>query len=279
MNKINIFYEHIMEAQTQNNDNIPLEKLLEKVKSMGIVGLECDLWRLADMKNTKALFDSCGLSVSSVYNMFDFGHEEHNTCEQKYRKHLETAAYFGADKVLAVAGFINADDNADLIRGKMCEELDRMCEAAKEYGITVTLEDFDDINAPFCTTDGLAYFMENVKGLGFTFDTGNFAYCMEDAGTAYSRLKKYVSHVHLKDRSYDEKRSDKNGTNGKAQLSGKIMYPCEVGSGFIGIEGLMAQLLKDGYSGSFSIEHFGASDQLEYMKRSAENVKKYLERK
>ena len=50
------------------------------------------------------------------------------------------------------------------------------------------------------------------------------------------------------------------------------MYPCEVGNGYIGIEGLVKKLLNDDYNGSLSIEHFGANDQLLYMQKSAENV-------
>ena len=114
--------------------------------------------------------------------------------------------------------------------------------------------------------------MENVPKLRFTFDTGNFAYSLENAEDAYIKLRKYVHHVHLKDRSWDSRRADPDNTNGQADLSGKIMYPCESGNGFIGIAGIVKKLLTDGYSGSFSVEHFGAADQLVYMKRSAENI-------
>lgn len=268
--KLNIFLEHIFEGAKQQG--ISTEKMLTYAGNAGYEGLECDLWRLSDKVETKKLFEACGLSVSSVYNMYDLGHEDMVAAREKIYPHLETAAFFGADKVLAVAGFIREEDNFHIVRGRMAENLSFMCEAAEKYGITVTLEDFDDKAAPYSDSDGLLWFMENVKGLRFTFDTGNFAYCLENAGDAYLKLRKYVSHVHLKDRSWDSLRANADNTNGMADLSGRIMYPCEAGGGFIGIETLVKRLLADGYNGSFSIEHFGAADQLWYMRRSAENV-------
>lgn len=272
--QLNIFLEHIFEGAEQQS--ITPEKMLQKAREAGYEGLECDLWRLSDKAETKKLFDACGLSVSSVYNMYDMGHEEFSLSKEKIHTHLETAAYFGAKTVLAVAGFINPEDNFDAVRGRMAEALSFMCEAAVQYGITVTLEDFDDIAAPYSDSDGLLWFMENVKGLGFTFDTGNFAYSLENAEDAYVKLKKYISHVHLKDRSRDRSRANAENTNGKPDLSGRIMYPCEVGNGYIGIEGLVKKLLNDDYIGSLSIEHFGANDQLLYMQKSAENIQRII---
>lgn len=275
MNRINIFLEHIFEGCSQQ-ENMSVEDMLLYAKGLGIDGLECDLWRLSDKLETKKLFDSCGMEAESIYNMFDFGHEPWSVSEAKVYNLLETAAFFGTKKVLAIPGLIRNGDDRSRVADMMCGQLNKMCEAAKKYNITVTLEDFDDISAPFCTTEGLEYFMKNTEGLGFTFDTGNFAYCLEDAAEAYERLKKYIAHVHLKDRSYDMTRADKNNTNGKTDLSGRIMYPCEVGSGTVGMEKLIKKLIEDGYTGSLSIEHFGAANQMEYMKKSAENIHKYI---
>lgn len=42
------------------------------------------------------------------------------------------------------------------------------------------------------------------------------------------------------------------------------------------MEKLVKRMLADGYTGDFSVEHFGAVDQAEYMRRSAENVKRWI---
>ncbi len=273
-NKFSVFYEHIFEAASQNSSTV--EKMLEYAVNCGIDGLECDLWRLEDKANVKSLFDICGIKVSSIYNFFDFPHEDRNICETKYRKLLETAVYFGTDKVLCVPGFVHDNEQMTECRKVVSERLNEMCLAASEYGVTVTLEDFDDVKSPCCTTEGLLYFMQNVSGLKYTFDTGNFRYCLENADEAYSVLKDYVVHVHLKDRSYNPENSDSANTNGKADLSGKIMYPSIVCEGVIGIDKLIEKLLADGYSGRFAIEHFGAVNQAEYMKKSVENIRGVL---
>jgi L-ribulose-5-phosphate 3-epimerase len=44
------------------------------------------------------------------------------------------------------------------------------------------------------------WFMENVPGLGLTFDTGNFVLRECDVLEAYGLLSEYIVHVHCKDR-------------------------------------------------------------------------------
>lgn len=271
MKRLNIFYEHIHEICSQRQ--MSLEKALLAAKDCGIDGLECDIMRLKGSE-TLSLFDSCAMTVSSVYQTFDFPHEDEKLSEKKYCSLLETAAYFGADKVLAIPGFVRRGEDISAVSEKISRVLSKMCRRAKEYSVTVTLEDFDDCAAPYSTAKGLEYFLENTDGLKLTFDTGNFAYSLENAQNAYDMLKKHIIHVHLKDRSFDMR--DSSPDSAKEDLSGRKMYPCETGNGFIGIEKLVKRLLSDGYPGSFSIEHFGAPDQLEYMKRSSENIRKYI---
>ncbi len=264
MNRISVFYEHIFEAASQSGCTIV--EALQHAKHCGIDALECDLSRLSAMAETKALFDSCGIKVSCIYHFFDMVNDSAAVTAEKYRHLFETAKYFGADKVLCIPGFIDGDKEAQL--AKITEQLQQMCTAAEEYNITVTLEDFDDITSPCCRCDDLLHLMHNVEGLRYTFDMGNFRYCLEDASECYEKLKDYIVHVHCKDRSYTA-----NNGESKPDLSGALMYPAPVCEGIIGIGGLVKRLISDGYSGTLAIEHFGAADQLNYMKRSADNLR------
>ncbi len=271
MNSISVFLEHIYEAATQRS--IPLEEALRAAKSFGIDYLECDHWRLFD-KGMKELFDRCGMGVSCIYEHFDFLNDNAAVSEEKYRRLFETAVYYGCKRVLCIPGFSEHPED-DLPR--FAEGVSAMCSAAEEYGVTVTVEDFDDIKSPCCRMKWLGYLLENISGLRYTFDTGNFRYCLESAEDAYSLLKRYVSHVHCKDRSYDTATSSADGSNGKADLSGAVMYPAAVGYGVIGMEELVRQLISDGYDGVFAIEHFGAVDQIDYMKLSADKLRSFME--
>ncbi len=252
-----------------------LLKLLKYASNLGISGLECDFFRLWD-EDLKYLFDEAGLSVASIYRTFDFGHALREESLRQIDEVLKCAKLYGADKILAIPGFINEDDDGEEVISKMTELLKLFVERADNLGIRVTLEDFDLNTAPYSTISGLKCFFENVPGLGYTFDTGNFAYSLEDELEAYNALRPYICHVHLKDRSWDGSRADKKASNAKANLSGRLMYPSEVGGGFIKIRECLELLKKDGYEGSFSIEHFGAVNQLEYMKKSVFNLKDML---
>jgi sugar phosphate isomerase/epimerase len=284
-------------------------KVLKYASDLGISGLECDFFRLwdeakgepillrantnepesesqtlkyfvnednADAVSLKSLFNKAGLSVASIYRTFDFGHALREESLRQIDEVLKCAKLYGADKILAIPGFINEDDDGESVISKMTELLKLFVERAGKLGIRVTLEDFDLNTAPYSTISGLKCFFENVPGLGYTFDTGNFAYSLEDELEAYSALKSYICHVHLKDRSWDDSRADEKASNAKANLSGRLMYPCEVGGGFIKIRECLELLKKDGYAGSFSIEHFGAVNQPEYMKKSVMNLKDML---
>ena len=274
MYRLNIFLEHIFEAAQQRN--ITFVQALTAAHDMGYSGLECDLWRLDDRENVRKTFESCGFRAASVYSMYDFLRDAPEKSLDGMKRHLETAAYFGADKVLAIPGFFQPCDDRKEGYAKFAEQLAVMCECAAGYGITVTLEDFDDAASPCCDTSGLERLIKSVPGLKFTFDTGNFAYVLEEPSDAYSRLKPYIVHAHLKDRSRDISRRSPGGSNAKPDLSGAEMYPCETGAGYAGVEGLVKRMMTDGYAGDFSIEHFGAVDQMEYMRASAENVKRWI---
>lgn len=273
--RLSVFYEHIFEAAQQSGQTV--EDVLKFAKGCGIDLLECDLWRLSDREGQRELFERCGVGVSCIYSHFDFLHDSSELSERKCHELLSTAQYFGAENVLCIPGFFEAErDRAEQMK-KFCVGISRICEIAKEYGVTVTIEDFDDINSPCCKMNDIRYLLDNCKGLRYTFDTGNFRYCLEDAGEAYTLLSDKVSHVHLKDRSYDSARANADDTNGKADLSGAVMYPAEVCGGVIGIDVLIKRLMSDGYDGVLAIEHFGAADQLSYMKKSAENVLRITE--
>lgn len=274
MNELNIFLEHIYEACSQRD--ITTEQMLTEAREMGYTGLECDLWRLEDKENMKSLFDSCGMRAAAVYSFYDFPHDSPEESLKKILAHLEAAACFGAEKVMAIPGFIQPGEDRDEVFSRCCEGLSLMCRHAREYGITVLVEDFDDINSPCRDISGLERLLNGADGLRLTFDTGNFAYMREDAFEAYTRLKPYISHVHLKDRSRDASRANADHSNAQPDISGTEMYPCETGSGYIGIEALVKQMIQDGYTGDFSVEHFGAVDQTEYMRKSAENVRKWI---
>ncbi|MNP47575.1 Xylose isomerase-like TIM barrel [compost metagenome] len=134
------------------------------------------------------------------------------------------------------------------------------------------MEDFDDIRAPFSSSDELLWFMEQVPKLRCTFDTGNFIFRGENEMDAFGKLKDKIVHVHCKDRSLDEE----NGGTPKITANGTQLFPSPVGYGCISIDEILHRLIRDGYNDTVAIEHFDAIDQLSYMQRSAEWLRSIL---
>ena len=261
---LNIFLEHIFEGCGQ--EGISFGAGLERALSFGVRGLECDLWRL-DEQVCDEIRES-GMQVRSVYHMYDLGHGDADEIKRQYEHHIDTALKTGAKCIMPLPGFIEDGDDRERTQNLMLTRMSVICKAAVSAGLTPVLEDYDDSKAPYSTIRGLGYFLDNVQGLGCCFDTGNFFYSDEDETDALMQLAGYTKHVHLKDRS-----TDKTDGEEKDALSGRPMYPCAVGNGVIKIGDIVSALTDFGYMGDYSIEHFGAPRQFEYMKKSAEYVK------
>ena len=57
-----------------------------------------------------------------------------------------------------------------------------------------------------------------------------------------------------------------------------MLYPAPVGGGALGLEELVAQLLRDGYDGVYTLEHYGAVSAWEYLSQSTEWLQEQLSR-
>lgn len=181
----------------------------------------------------------------------------------------------GVKRVLIVPGFLSEDEakalhsvsgdyfaverfmERSLCVQSMKEALTELTNYAGPRGVEVTLEDFDDIKSPCSRMNELLWFMRNVPGLKCTFDMGNFAFGYENVIEAYELLKRYIVHVHCKDRG-----SEGNG-----------LKSVPTGSGYIPVAQLVRRLKEEDYRGYLSIEHFGDLDQLASIEQSAHFLK------
>lgn len=269
--KISVFYDHVREAAGQKGK--PEKALLEELYQAGIRGLEI---RLRDLLEDQTLFErisGAGFSVSGIYEFYDM---EKKGETEKAEKHIDTAVKTGCRQILAVPGFLDQKEAGEFHRladkkdqngleafmkdsreiAGMCQGLSFMTARGQEKGIRVTVEDFDDAASPLSRTLGIRWFLEQVPGLGFTFDTGNFAFLKEDIWEAWKILSPFVLHVHCKDR--------------RAGLE-----PAPAGGGEIPMKELLGKLRETGYKGWLAAEHFGARDQEAFMLESAEFLRKY----
>lgn len=264
--KISVFAEHLFEAAEQ--EKIPLTQVLEKVKNMGISGVELDYIRLEQDDVLPDLFRNHGLDISCVYVFLDFSHSD----DMSYAENVVCSLKkHNIKRLMGIAGFVYENDDINTCTQRMYEGMNKLSKLCCEAGISLCLEDFDDKNAVFSTINGLTGFMENVHNLGCAFDTGNFIYSNESALDAFDKLKNKIVHLHCKDRSYTQKA----GEEPKIALNGQALYSSPVGYGEMPIEYIVKELLKSGYDGYFAIEHFGSQNQLSDIQKSAEKLKEW----
>lgn len=267
--KLSVFYHHICEAAQQSGKTV--SEVIDIAKSLGINYLEFDI---ADLKNdeTAVLLSDSGMKISSVYGFYDFANSD-DLGGAFY--HCDRAAELGSEKIMLIPGFYSANDKSvmESERKKMLSAMKKVCEYAHEKGLTPTIEDFDDFLSPISTSERMLDFVNEIPYLKATFDTGNFMYSAESENYAFERLRPYIVHVHCKDRSMtpDER------CEMKCAVDGTEMYACPTGDGCAAVAHIVKELVNGGYDGIFTIEHFGAYDQLMFMKKSAENLRGMLE--
>jgi sugar phosphate isomerase/epimerase len=263
--KLSVFFHHIREGAEQKG--IPLDEALSYVKKLGIDYAELDIGDLKSDDVPKAL-QKAGLRISSIYGFYGFDHEKFGDAG---KFHCDRAKELGAEKVMIVPGFYSSlsHETIESEKAKMLSGTAEMCGYAAGKGLTPTIEDFDDVRSPIAKAEGMLEFVSAIPELKVTFDTGNFMFSAQSEIYAYELLKDNIVHVHCKDRSM----TPESGCEVKTAVNGIDMYPCAVGHGCIAIGQVVKELLGRGYDGIFAIEHFGAKDQFQYMKQSAENLK------
>lgn len=287
--QISVFYDHITQARQQTGSG--LLQLLEMCRSWGIEGLEINYTQLQrGGLRLRQQFRRAGMSISCIYEFYDF---THNADLRQAKKHIDLAAKVGAGKVLIVPGVLEEQEAGELEacctgRGpesgdtdnskyeavtrymeshastcRVRDALRELVDYGQQKGVWITLEDFDGHTSPCARMLPLKWLMEQVPGLGFALDMGNFAYSDEDVVEAYELLKGYIVHVHCKDRGIEE-----NYRLKRSHCQGLACVP--TGGGYLPIKELVMQLKSRGYGGYLAIEHFDAPDQVDYIRRSAE---------
>ena len=180
------------------------------------------------------------------------------------------AANLQVKKIMPIPGFIYESEYTPLAYqnclDKMIDAMNAICIYAKEKNIITVLENFDDKYAHFSNAVGLKYFLDNVPDLYCTFDTGNFLYSKEDSLDVLPLFLNKIKHVHCKDRSFKRNEFEE----AKSTIDGRDMYSSPVGNGCIKMKEIIETIKQNGYDDYFAIEHFGACNQLSYLKQSVD---------
>lgn len=232
-----IFYGNMQEAYPGIDDLA----LLQRVHELGFKYIELD----ADVLEAKGkAFLAKAKALSIGFSVYAFADEN---CVMRNGKRAEEYLPFLAEQEVENLMMVcrpkqPTASEKERVNAAIISSLNFLCEKAAEYGINILVEDFDSNDIPCGSCEDMLFFAENIPKLGFTFDTGNFAFFGEDALLCLDRLKGKIRHVHLKDR-----------------VSVNDLTVTVTGKGGLPIGKIIANLLSEGYDGRMTVEMFGAS--------------------
>lgn len=271
--RLSVFYDHIVQAVHQGKGERTLNQVMQQCSEFGIRGIDIEYRQLcADYDAICDALQYHYMEVACIYQFYDL---RSSADIRTAKEQIDMAHRLGVSRVLIVPGFLDPEEakalhsaSGDyfavhrLMEQSLCIQsmknaLTELTQYAKPLGVEVTLEDFDDMRAPCSRINELLWFMRSVPGLKCTFDMGNFAFGYENVMEAYALLRKYIVHVHCKDRG-----SEGNG-----------LKSVPTGSGYIPVAQLVRKLKETDYRGYLSIEHFGELDQLAAVGQSAHFLK------
>lgn len=260
-----IFLDHLLDAARR--ELLPLDDVLARARAFGYEGVEISFHPETDPHALSAQLSRAGLFASTLCVFTDFANHPDDLFLAFTA--LDHCAILGAKRFLTIPGRIDLNDPAlaQRQRENIVSALNVLCAQAKSRGVTIVMEDFDGVDAPYRTIEGVRYFIDRVPELQVAFDTGNFAFSEEDELEAFERLKDRIAHVHLKDRALTPGAPDERPL---VTLGGRKLYAAPFGSGIIQSEEILRRLKEIGYSGVATVEHYGAPRPLEYMERSAQ---------
>jgi len=238
--------------------DMPLKEALQKMQAAGMekiyVGKDSILELGQDLFD---LFEELHLPVEGLHGWFDFGHHPE---DEGYKQFIDYAVQCGAPNVLIVPGMIRKEeeDQREAQMQNMVTALKKAVAYGKEKGVIVSMEDFDGTMAPFCSVDGLNWYMEQVEGLQCSFDTGNFIVYHEDERQALEVFLDKLCTMHIKDRSREQRHA---GDYPCICADGDKFYPSPVGYGVMKIPAILERLKEIGYTGGVIAEMYGCDPQ------------------
>lgn len=254
------FFHHIRQASAERGES--LDKTLAWVREIGYAAAELDA---DDLDGTEYLKPQC-IAVSSIYKQYRW---KDMIDEKQMEDHISLALRLGSKKIMPIPGLFSENGNRDEELKYMLEGMNRLADLAKENGLIIMIEDYDDDLSPIATIEGMKVFLNHVPDLKVAFDTGNFAFSGDDVMEADRQFHDKTVHLHLKDRLW----SCEGIGDPKKCADGRILWPCAVGDGDIPMFEILQGFRNTGYDGYAMAEFFGAASYADAIKQSIENLK------
>lgn len=246
--RISIFFDHVAEIARQ--EHISVREAAQRVRQLGVEGIDV---RVTMSEAQLRMLDSLGFQNASAIADINFVQGEQ---PKAVRQALDFMKQHRYSRLLIIPGLL-PENAAPELMDEVCKRIATFVKEASKEGIDVMVEDYDNPRSPCYNTQTLDRLFEASPELSHVFDTGNYLFCGEDVMTALRHFRQRIHHVHLKDRK---------AMHDYASLP--------IGTGVMPLKEVVAELMRSGYEGWFTVEHFGAPSQLQFATQSVANIQK-----
>lgn len=257
-----IFYDHIAEAARQENSDV--SEMAKYAASLGYCGSDVPWESAESFCRIFDILEGSGIKIASVYRFWNIFSPLDPTDANDFFK---TLAEHGCLTAMVVPWRAEKNTFTENDFNTVFETLRKLCAIANNYGVTVTVEDFDSDDVIINNTETLKRGFDAVPELCHSFDTGNYSFFNESEIEAFELFKDRIKNVHIKDRAF----TPQSNEDAPQTLSdGTPSYACAVGKGDLKIKECLELLYKTGYDGYLAVEHFGHRKMKEAIRDSAE---------
>ena len=236
-----------------------LDEQIATLKALGISHIEprnVDGTNVSDLteeaaKAVRKKLDDAGIGLSSIgspIGKIDIAGDLDKHIE-KLKNTINVANILGA-KYIRMFSFFVPVGHEDEYETQVFAGMERMVETARGTGIKLVHENEKAIFGD--STDRCVRLMERfAPELGFAFDPSNFVQCEQDTKAGFSRLKKYLTYMHMKDSKFPSNAEREHRDMGFEGVSDAHR---PVGQGDGNVSWIIDQLIDMNYEGFMTIE-------------------------
>lgn len=247
------------------------EEIMLRLAQSGLSATDIDSYSVSEMgaDYIRKLHKDAGLSVASMFHVVKLDYKNPDVLKlmkEDNKIQAEACAKAGSPLLMAVPTASASHESIDARNEALkiaAAYISDLAEEAKQYGVTVVVENYSGINTPLAYISDIEYILNNVPGAGYVFDSGNFWFGGTDMMEACRRFADRTVHVHLKD--LDDKDTG-------LTVNGKTCRSVAIGDGILPIYDAVNYLNSEGYTGVYTIEINHNKDMLPAILKSLDNL-------
>lgn len=223
-----------------------LDKQIEVIKKLGISHIEMRgvdgkglvEYPLDEVKKIKEKLDANGIKLSAIGSpigkiQITDAFEEHF---ELFKHTVEIAKIMETPYIRMFSFFMPEGEEPEKYKEEVFRRMGMFVEYAKQQNVVLLHENEKEIYGDVAVRCKEILDEFACDHFHAVFDFANFVQCKQDTKEAYEMLKPYISYIHIKDAVWE---------------SGKVV-PAGYGDG--NVKEILADLIKNGYEGVFSLE-------------------------